>query len=52
MALKLLTEVQFNLSPTIMAVSALLLAVVVFAVVLGIVMFGVRRTVYRIAIKE
>ena len=49
---KLLTEVQFNLSPTIMAVSALLLAVVVFAVVLGIVMFGVRRTVYRIAIKE
>jgi putative spermidine/putrescine transport system permease protein len=49
---KLLTKVQFNLSPTIMAVSALLLAVVVFAVVLGIVMFGVRRTVYRIAIKE
>ena len=49
---KLLTEVQFNLSPTIMAVSALLLAVVVFAAVLGIVMFGVRRTVYRIAIKE
>ena len=49
---KLLTEVQFNLSPTIMAVSTLLLAVVVFAVVLGIVMFGVRRTVYRIAIKE
>jgi ABC-type spermidine/putrescine transport system permease subunit II len=49
---KLLTEVQFNLSPTIMAVSALLLAVVVFAVVLGIVMFGVRRTIYRIAIKE
>ncbi len=49
---KLLTEVQFNLSPTIMAVSTLLLAVVVFALVLGIVMFGVRRTVYRIAIKE
>ncbi len=49
---KLLTEVQFNLSPTIMAVSTLLLAVVVFALVLGIVMFGVHRTVYRIAIKE
>jgi hypothetical protein len=48
----LLTEVQFNLSPTIMAVSTLLLAVVVFALVLGIVMFGVHRTVYRIAIKE
>lgn len=49
---KLLTEVQFNLSPVIMAVSTLLLALVVLAVLSGVVLFGVRRTVYRIAIKE
>ena len=49
---KLLTEVQFNLSPVIMAVSTLLLALVVLAVLSGVVLFGARRTVYRIAIKE
>jgi putative spermidine/putrescine transport system permease protein len=46
---KLLTEVQFNLSPAVMAVSTLLLGVVILAVVVGMLLFGVRRTVYRIA---
>jgi putative spermidine/putrescine transport system permease protein len=46
---KLFTEVQFNLSPAIMAVSTLLLAAVVLSVVVGIALFGARRTVYRIA---
>ena len=46
---KLFTELQFNLSPVIMAVSTLLLAVVVLSVVVGIALFGARRTVYRVA---
>ena len=49
---KLFTEVQFNLSPAIMAVSTLLLAVVVVAVVLGVVLLGARRTVYRVALGD
>lgn len=49
---KLFTEVQFNLSPAIMAVSTLLLAAVVLSVVLGIALFGARRTVYRVALGE
>ncbi|MCC6710662.1 MAG: ABC transporter permease [Gammaproteobacteria bacterium] len=49
---KLFTEVQFNLSPAIMAVSTLLLAAVVLSVVVGILLFGVRRTVYRIALGD
>lgn len=47
---KLFTEVQFNLSPAIMAVSTLLLAVVVLSVIAGIALLGVRRTVYRVAL--
>ena len=49
---KLFTEVQFNLSPAIMAVSTLLLAVVVLSVVVGIALFGARRTVYRVALGD
>ncbi len=49
---KLLTEVQFNLSPVIMAVSTLLLAFVVVSVLAGVLLFGFRRTVYRIALKD
>lgn len=49
---KLFTELQFNLSPAIMAVSTLLLAVVIASVVLGILLFGVRRTVYRVALGD
>jgi putative spermidine/putrescine transport system permease protein len=40
---KLFTEVQFNLSPQIMAVSTLLLSVVVVAVIFVVVFFGARR---------
>jgi putative spermidine/putrescine transport system permease protein len=47
---KLLTEVQFNLSPAVMAVSTLLLGAVVLAVVAGLLLFGARRTVFRIAL--
>lgn len=46
---KLFTELQFNLSPAIMAVSTLLLSVVVAFVLLGLAVFGAHRTVYRIA---
>lgn len=49
---KLFTEVQFNLSPAIMAVSTLLLAAVVILVVVGVVLFGARRTVYRVALGD
>ena len=49
---KLFTEVQFNLSPAIMAVSTLLLAAVVLVVVIGIALFGARRTVYRVALGD
>lgn len=49
---KLFTEVQFNLSPAIMAVSTLLLAAVVLSVVVGVVLFGARRTVYRVALVD
>jgi len=49
---KLFTEVQFNLSPAIMAVSTLLLGAVVLSVALGVAVFGVRRTVYRVALSE
>ncbi len=46
---KLFTDLQFNLSPAIMAISTLLLAVVVSLVLAGLVAFGAHRTVYRIA---
>lgn len=46
---KLFTDLQFNLSPAIMAVSTLLLAFVVGVVVFGLVVFGANRTVYRLA---
>ena len=49
---KLFTEVQFNLSPAIMAVSTLLLLAVVLAVLGGIALFGAQRTVYRVALGE
>ena len=49
---KLFTEVQFNLSPAIMAVSTLVLGAVVASVVLGMIVFGARRTVYRIALGD
>ena len=49
---KLFTEVQFNLSPAILAVSTLLLAAVIVAVAAGIGLFGARRTVYRVAFGE
>ena len=49
---KLFTEVQFNLSPAIMAVSTLLLAAVALSVAIGVAVFGARRTVYRIALGE
>lgn len=49
---KLFTEIQFNLSPAIMAVSTLLLAVIVLAVALGVGLLGARRTVYRVALGE
>lgn len=49
---KLFTEVQFNLSPAIMAVSTLLLLAVVLVVLAGVTLFGVQRTVYRVALGE
>ena len=49
---KLFTEVQFNLSPAIMAVSTLVLAVVVLSVAVGVALFGARRTVYRVAVGD
>lgn len=49
---KLFTEVQFNLSPAVMAVSTLLLGVVVLAVLAGVLLFGFRRTVLRIVLKD
>ena len=47
---KLLTEIQFNLSPAVLAVSTLLLAAVVLAVVISMLLFGARRTLYRVAL--
>jgi putative spermidine/putrescine transport system permease protein len=49
---KLFTEVQFNLSPAITAVSTLLLAAVALSVVIGVLLFGARRTVYRVALGD
>jgi putative spermidine/putrescine transport system permease protein len=47
---KLFTEVQFNLSPVIMAVATLLLVGVTVSVVVGVLLLGARRTVYRLAL--
>lgn len=49
---KLFTEVQFNLSPAIMAVSTLLLVAVTVVVAVGILLLGARRTLYRVAFEE
>ncbi len=49
---KLFTDVQQNLSPAVMAVSTLLFGAVVLAVVAGMAAFGVRRTIYRVALPD
>lgn len=49
---KLLTEVQFNLSPAIMAISTIVFAVVALSLLVGVMLFGFRRTVFRIAVKQ
>lgn len=47
---KLFTEIQFNLSPAIMAVCTLVLVALALAVVVSMMAFGARRTIYSIAL--
>ncbi|MEO8858261.1 MAG: ABC transporter permease [Burkholderiaceae bacterium] len=49
---KMFTEIQFNLSPAIMAVSTLILAAIAASLLLAAMVFGFRRTIYRIAVKD
>lgn len=49
---KMFTEVQFNLSPAIMAVSTLVLAAIALSLLAAAMIFGFRRTIYRIAVKD